>query len=49
MGYSMKNIQTWLGHSDYNITANTHIHTEGGRHTAMAEKYGADLASLMSG
>lgn len=47
MGYSMKDIQTWLGHSDYNFTANTYVHTENGKHAMMAENYGANLAHLM--
>lgn len=47
MGYSMKDIQTWLGHSDYNFTANTYVHTENGAHAVMAEEYGANLESLM--
>ncbi len=27
LGYSLKDIQTWLGHSNYSFTANTYIHT----------------------
>ena len=27
LGYSLKDIQTWLGHSNYNFTADTYIHS----------------------
>ena len=43
MGYSMKNIQTWLGHSDYNFTANTYVHTERGAHAEMAKEFSENL------
>lgn len=49
LGYSMKDIQTWLGHSNYNFTADTYVHTEQGAHAAMAEQYGQSLAALMAG
>lgn len=48
LGYSMKDIQTWLGHSNYNFTADTYVHTEQGAHAAMAERYSNDLAALMA-
>lgn len=49
LGYSLKDIQTWLGHSNYKFTADTHVHTEQGAHAAMAERYGKDLEKLLAG
>lgn len=45
-GYSLKDIQTWLGHSNYKFIADTYVHTEQGAHAAMAERYGKDLEKL---
>lgn len=47
MGFSIKDIQTWLGHSDYNFTANTYVHTERGKHEKMAEAYSENLVKLL--
>jgi len=49
LGYSLKDIQTWLGHSNYKFTADTYVHTEQGAHAAMAERYGKDLEKLLAG
>lgn len=38
LGYTLKDIQTWLGHSNYNFTADTYIHSGAGVHEQMAEK-----------
>jgi len=35
LGYSLKDIQTWLGHSNYNFTADTYIHSGMGAHEQM--------------
>ena len=49
LNYNMKDIQTWLGHSDYKFTANTYVETEEDSHTAMAQGYGEKLADLLAG
>ena len=49
LNYSMKDIQTWLGHSDYRFTANTYVETEEDNHIAMAEGYSAKLADVLAG
>ena len=48
LNYSMKDIQTWLGHSDYRFTANTYVETEEDNHIAMAEGYSAKLADALA-
>ena len=35
LGYSLKDIQTWLGHSNYNFTADTYIHSAPAAHQRM--------------
>lgn len=37
LGYSLKDIQTWLGHSNYNFTADTYIHSAPAAHQQMAD------------
>lgn len=49
LNYSMKDIQTWLGHSDYRFTANTYVEMEGDNHVAMAQGYSAKLADVLAG
>lgn len=49
LNYPMKDIQTWLGHSNYNFTADTYTHTEQGAHSAMAEQYSKNLEKLLAG
>ena len=46
LGYSLKDIQTWLGHSSYNFTANTYIHTSKESHMQMAETYSQQLPPI---
>ena len=36
LGYSLKDIQTWLGHSNYNFTADTYVHSGIAVHEQMA-------------
>lgn len=48
LGYSLKDSQSWLGHSNYKFTADTYVHTEQGAHAAMAERYGKDLEKLLA-
>lgn len=46
-GYSLKDIQTWLGHSNYNFTADTYIHTGIGIHEQMANTFANQLGSVL--
>ena len=47
LGCSLKGIQTWLGHSNYNFTADTYIHSGMGAHEqmvlSMSERLGEPL------
>lgn len=43
LGYTLKDIQTWLGHSNYNFTADTYIHSGAGVHEQMAESFAEQL------
>lgn len=43
LGYSLKDIQTWLGHSNYNFTADTYIHSGSGVHEQMAARLSEEL------
>lgn len=43
LGYSLKDIQTWLGHSNYNFTADTYLHSGSGVHEQMAESFAEKL------
>ena len=47
LGYSLKDIQTWLGHSNYNFTADTYLHTAPTAHLQMANTYSEKLEELM--
>ena len=47
LGYTLKDIQTWLGHSNYNFTADTYIHSGAGVHEQMAERFSEELKSLL--
>lgn len=47
LNYSMKDIQTWLGHSNYNFTADTYIHSEAGVHEKMAQSLSEKLGNVM--
>lgn len=47
LGYTLKDIQTWLGHSNYNFTADTYIHSGTGVHEQMAERLSEELKSLL--
>lgn len=46
LGYTLKDIQTWLGHSNYNFTADTYIHSAPSSHQAMASSLAAHLPSV---
>lgn len=43
LGYSLKDIQTWLGHSNYNFTADTYVHSGIGMHEQMAQSLSEKL------
>ena len=43
LGYSVKDIQTWLGHSNYNFTADTYVHTVPTSHEEMASTFAQQL------
>lgn len=47
LGYSMKDIQTWLGHSNYNFTANTYVHSSKESHVQMAQSFSEKLPALI--
>lgn len=46
LGYSMKDIQTWLGHSNYAFTANTYVHVSKDSHMQMAQAFSENLPAL---
>lgn len=46
LGYSMKDIQTWLGHSNYSFTANTYVHSSKDCHVQMAQAFSEKLPQL---
>ena len=47
LGYTMKDIQTWLGHSNYNFTADTYIHSASDVHEQMAKSFSDQLGSIL--
>lgn len=47
LGYTLKDIQTWLGHSNYNFTADTYIHSGMGVHEQMAESLSEKLGNVL--
>lgn len=47
LGYTIKDIQTWLGHSNYNFTADTYIHAGYGRHEQMAASLSEKLGDIL--
>lgn len=47
LGYTLKDIQTWLGHSNYNFTADTYIHAGVGVHEQMAVTLSEKLEALL--
>ena len=46
LGYTMKDIQTWLGHSNYNFTADTYVHSSPQSHVEMADTLSQKLNDL---
>ena len=46
LGYSLKDIQTWLGHSNYNFTADTYLHPASSAHQQMASTLADHLPAL---
>lgn len=49
LGYTMKDIQTWLGHSNYAFTANTYVHASREEHQKMAQTLSEKLPQLLPG
>lgn len=47
LGYSLKDIQTWLGHSNYYFTADTYVHSSTGIHAEMAKTLSEQLTNLL--
>lgn len=47
LGYTLKDIQTWLGHSNYNFTADTYIHSGSGVHEKMAQSLSEKLGGIL--
>ena len=45
MGFNLKDVSEWLGHSDIQITANTYAHLDVTRKQAMADKLGAAFSA----
>ena len=45
-GFTLKDVQEWLGHSDIKMTANIYGHLDVGRKMGMAEKITATLSKL---
>ena len=48
LGYSLKDIQTWLGHSNYNFTADTYIHSAPAAHQQMASRLAENLPDFLT-
>ena len=46
LGYTMKDIQTWLGHSNFAFTANTYVHSSKDSHIQMAQAFSENLPEL---
>lgn len=46
LGYSMKDIQTWLGHSNFNFTADTYVHSAPTAHIQMASTFADNIPML---
>lgn len=47
LGYTMKDIQTWLGHSNYSFTDNTYVHSSKDSHVQMAQSFADKLPELL--
>jgi len=47
LGYSLKDIQMWLGHSNYNFTADTYVHSGVGAQEQMALSMSERLGELL--
>ena len=44
--HTMKDVQQWLGHSNYNFTANTYVHSSKTAQLQMAESFADQLPTL---
>ena len=45
-GFSLKDVQEWLGHADITLTANTYSHLDIGRKKSIAETLAGSLAGM---
>lgn len=43
LGYSVKAVQTWMGHSNFNYTADVYIHTNRATHREMANQIAMEI------
>ena len=46
-GYSMKDIHTWFGHSDYSCTADTYVYSSSTMHLEMAKTCSDQLTEIL--
>jgi integrase len=46
LNYTMKDVQQWLGHSNYNFTANTYVHSSKQAQLQMAESFADRLPAI---
>ena len=46
-GYSMKEIQELLGHSNYNFTADTYVHVDNSAKQAMISTISTDILACL--
>ena len=46
LNYTMKDVQQWFGHSNYNFTANRHVHISKTPHIQMTESFADRLPAI---
>ena len=47
LGYNLKDIQTWLGHSNYSFTADTYVQSTPTAHLQMADSFSEKLEKFL--
>jgi integrase len=45
MGFNLKDVQEWMGHSDIKMTANIYAHLDVARKMSMADRLGERLST----